>query len=287
MDSVELEIKRKYSNIPGNEAIFPQENFYTFVTSDQVQLHTYRYPCSSPSGLVIIFHGIHAYCNNYALVAKSLSEVGCEVAAFDWRGHGKSDGTRGLLPQFDVLLDDCCKFVLEISAQYSNLPLFLAGGSLGACMCIHVQRRITNVKGMILFSPALKANIKCFPSMPLVKGDPKLFCPYQELIDYLEENPYIYSGKIRAMSAATAAEGMSLAAEMIEDITTPFVAIQGSDDKVVDPEMVEVLKIRARLEENDKQVWMYEGLSHALIYEKEIYEILERVQRWITERINV
>ena len=36
----------------------------------------------------------------------------------------------------------------------------------------------------------------------------------------------------------------------------------------------------------DKTLWMYDGLSHAITYEKEIYEILIRVQGWVLERLD-
>ncbi|OMJ83831.1 hypothetical protein SteCoe_15129 [Stentor coeruleus] len=297
MDSVDIEIKKKYSHIPGNEVMFPIENFYDFRSRDGTKLYTYRYSVESPRCLVIIYHGLHAYCNNYALMAKYFAEVGCEVVAFDWRGHGKSEGLKGLLPSFDITLEDCLKFFREMSEYFPNLPIFIVGGSLGACICIHIQNQIKNIQGMILFSPAIKPNIKCqlfagtmakvvaslFPKMYLIKGDPNNFCPSEEVANYIEENPYIYTGKVRAGTIGTATRAMEKVVDLIDLISIPFVAIQGSNDKVIDPEMARIMCERALVE--DKSFWMYENLSHALIFEKEIYEILERVQKWIDERI--
>ena len=36
----------------------------------------------------------------------------------------------------------------------------------------------------------------------------------------------------------------------------------------------------------DKTLWMYDGLSHAITYKKEIYEILIRVQGWVLARLD-
>ena len=35
----------------------------------------------------------------------------------------------------------------------------------------------------------------------------------------------------------------------------------------------------------DKTLWMYDGLTHAITYEKEIYEISERIRTWVVERL--
>ena len=298
MSSVEIEVRNKFLNIPGNDVVFPQEDFYPFYTYDGLRLHTYRFPAASPQALFIIFHGLHAYGNNYALVAKNLSDIGCEVVALDWRGHGKSPGIKGLLPEFSILLADCVKFATEMSALYQGLPLYLVGGSLGACMCIHVQNQIKDIRGLILFSPALKMNVSCqwlgkfilkgctllSPSAKLIKADTSKMTPNAELLQYFQENPFVYTDRIRAGTAQAGSIALEKVLELIDTIETPFLAIQGGGDKVVDPEMVQVFYQNAPAK--DKTLWMYKGLSHALIYEEEIYKILKRVQEWVLERLH-
>ena len=56
MNSAEIEVRKKFSNIPGNEIIFPIEDFYPFSTDDGTRLHTYRFPAVNPSALFINFH---------------------------------------------------------------------------------------------------------------------------------------------------------------------------------------------------------------------------------------
>ena len=296
---MDAEVKKKYSHIPGNEAMFPIEDFHDFHTSDGFKLHTYRYPSPNPRCLFINFHGVHSYSNNYAIIAKHLSEVGCEVVAFDFRGHGKSEGPKGLLPPFAVLLDDCLKFLNEMQSLYPNLPVFLVGGSLGACICIHIQSKVHNIKGMVLFSPAIRPNFKCHslgrfllkglnklsPTTCLIKPDPKMFCPNEELAKYLEENPYCYTGKVRVGTMSCASEAMEKAVELVQSVQTAFVVIQGGDDQVVDPEMAEILYNTAPAAE--KKLWMYSGLSHALIFENAIFEMCQRLQEWVVTRLEV
>lgn len=301
MQKDDSEIKERFRHIPGNDAKFPIEDFIYFRSDGNEKLWTYKYPADKPAALVIIFHGLHAYCNNYAVMAKCFSEIGCEVVAFDWTGHGKSEGIRGFLRSYASLYNDSCRFICEMMSMYPNLPIYLAGGSLGGAISILAQHQLREskiIKGLILFSPAVKANVKCemlatglakfistlAPTLKLSKGDPEKFCPNEEVRRFILENPFIYSDKIRAGTLGTVIWTMQRAAELIPSLDVPFVVIQGGNDKVVDPEVAEALFKNAKAE--DKEFWMYSSLSHALLFENEIYEILGRVQDWLRYRIN-
>jgi acylglycerol lipase len=295
----DAEVRKKYSMIPGNEYSFPDEDFYQFFTCDGIKLHTYRFPSDSPQLLLISFHGMHEYQNSYAVVAKTLFSLGAEVVGIDWRGHGKSEGPRGLLPSFPVLLNDCLKFVDEMQKHYPGLPIFLFGHSLGACISLHIsEHRPGLIKGMMLMSPALgiqsrcegcfRTVLRCFgpccPGLRLIRPNLDSMSSDQNLIDYLHENKCVYTDRVRLGTIYTAAAGMNSGASIIKEIFTPFVAIQGTADVVVNPKMAELLYQNAPAE--DKNIWIYEGLSHGLMFEKEIYEICNRMQKWLEERMN-
>ena len=291
------ELKIKYSEVPGIENEFPIEDFIKFYSIDGLKLQTYKYPAKSPRCLVYTFHGLHGYSNNNATIAKYLSEINCEVLAFDQRGHGKSEGTRGLINSFDALVQDSINFIKETSKNY-DLPIFLHGGSMGGCLCLHIHNRLSDsIKGMVLFCPAIASTLKCqglvrcfaacisdcCPACLLVKPNPKQSIQNEQVINYLIENPYIYSDRVRIGTISSLSTGMNQAKEMVPFVTSPFVVIQGTDDKVVDPKMAQFLSLNAPVQ--DKSLWMYSGLGHTLSYEKEIYAICERVQQWVNERL--
>ena len=292
------DFRKKYS-LPGIECVFPIENFITFISSDGLNLHTYKYPSvNKPRCLVYMFHGLHGYCQNHAVMAKYLSEADCEVLSVDFRGHGKSEGPRGLLTDFSELLNDNLKFIKETSGLYDKLPIFLCGGSLGACLCIHISDKLGEmIAGMILMSPALDTTRKCqgfgyrllsclrkcCASQRLIRPHPADYISNQELIDYIVENPYIYTERIRLGTLTTVMQGMRGGRELIKSVSTPFVIVHGTDDKLVDPRMSELMYRNSPAK--DKSLWMYTGLSHTLAFEKEIYEISERMCQWVVERV--
>lgn len=293
------ELRKKYSGLPGIECFFPIENFFTFYSRDGLKIANYKYPSSRKTTcLVYFFHGLNGYSNNHAVIAKYLSESGCEVLSIDLRGHGKSEGTPGLIRDFDLLLDDCVKFIKETSGNYGNLPIFIGGGSLGACLCLHINQKLLGMfRGVILMSPALGSQRKCqsifycllslfhkcCPGQGLVRPNPREFCPDQKIVDYLEENPYIYTGKVRIGTLRSVMQGMKAGKALSTGLNVPFVIVHGSDDRVVDPEFSQVMYREAPVD--DKSLWMYNGLTHSLVFEKEIYEIAGRLQKWVNERV--
>ena len=292
------DFRKKYS-LPGIECLFPIENFINFFSSDGLKLHTYKYPSvNKPRCLVYMFHGLHGYCQNHAVVAKCLAEADCEVLSVDFRGHGKSEGPPGLLTEFPELLNDNIKFIKETSTLYDNLPIFLCGGSMGGCLCIHISTKLEGmIKGIILMSPALGTTRKCqslaycilscfrkcCARKLLIKPNPAEVCSNQELIEYLEENPYIYTDRVRLGTITTVMQGMKGGKGLIDSVNTPFVIVHGTDDRIVDPIWSEVMYRDAPVK--DKSLWMYTGLSHSLVFEKEIYEISERIRTWVVERL--
>ena len=110
----------------------------------------------------ITSHGLHNHAGSWAPLAKELATVGAEVWSFDYRGHGKSEGTFGHLESLEALVSDCCKFVELVAKTYEdqNLPLFLYGFSLGGLLAnITLLRTKAKIAGLLLGCPALTLDV--------------------------------------------------------------------------------------------------------------------------------
>lgn len=296
---MEAELKQKYKELPGTEGSFPEEDFMDFYSSDGLRLHTYKYPCDEPKCLLYSFHGLHAYSDYHSLIAMYMSDVGCEVLAFDQRGHGKSDGERGLICTFESILNDSIKFIEYTSSKYPGIPIYLLGSSMGASLCLLINEKMPGViKGMILMSPAIKSRSKLESLAYHLVGKLSCLCPGMfvatfddygaysnpNIRNYLLENPYVYNGGIRFGSISSVTTGMRQARELIDSLKTPFVVVQGTGDTIIDPQWSEELYNRAPA--IDKQLLIYEGLPHTFVFENDIYAICEKLQQWISARIS-
>jgi acylglycerol lipase len=107
---------------------------------------------------VLIFHGITGYSEPYGkLMAEELSGAGFPVFGLDLRGHGRSDGARGDLPNADRLSKDLCETLEFLKARFSRVVVL--GHSLGVlCALIAVHHCAEQVDGLILLSGARRTN---------------------------------------------------------------------------------------------------------------------------------
>ncbi len=102
------------------------------ITSDNQSLYVYKwYETNCDRGIVAIVHGIGEHGFRYNEVAKYFVNAGYIVYAFDYRGHGKSSGTRGFVNCYSELLDDVDLFINHIRINNPELDIILYGHSLG------------------------------------------------------------------------------------------------------------------------------------------------------------
>ncbi|HHV12691.1 MAG TPA: alpha/beta hydrolase [Clostridiales bacterium] len=89
-------------------------------------------------GIVQISHGMAETAERYERFAEALAKDGFIVYANDHRGHGKTAGSvdkLGYLADkdgFDWIVEDLHKLSVIIKKEYSDLPLFLFGHSMGS-----------------------------------------------------------------------------------------------------------------------------------------------------------
>ncbi len=128
----------------------PCENVTTR-TADGMRLNGWVIPAQQPRGVVVFFH---AYGDNRGQVlslARPLWESGISVVAFDFRGHGESQGhtiTFGDRERHDVVA--ACAFARH---RFPQQPLFVVGVSYGAAVALQALPDVPGVRAAWLDSP--------------------------------------------------------------------------------------------------------------------------------------
>lgn len=76
-------------------------------TGDELRLHLQRWATSaSPAhGTVQIVHGLGEHIGRYEGLAAALNTAGWHVTGHDHRGHGRSEGPRGIASSQSLLTD--------------------------------------------------------------------------------------------------------------------------------------------------------------------------------------
>ena len=130
-----------------------------FTAEDGTRLTTYRWaaPHQGARGRVHVIHGLGEHAGRYEGLAQRLRAQGFEVWAHDHRGHGRSDGPRGVLPHTAALIDDAAGVLRHVRAAHDDgLPCVVLGHSMGGLVAAALVARGTErVDGLVLSSPAL------------------------------------------------------------------------------------------------------------------------------------
>ena len=111
-----------------------------------------------PRAVLLIVHGLGEHSGRYADLAAFFCQRGWAVLALDRCGHGKSEGKRGHIPRYEMLLDEVIKLKTEATRLYSKLPICLYGHSMGGNIVLNylLRKGAASLKACVATAPALK-----------------------------------------------------------------------------------------------------------------------------------
>ena len=106
-------------------------------------------------GSIVLTHGMGEHSGRYAHVIRRLNTAGLRVLSWDLRGHGRSEGRRGDIRRYGLLVDDLRE--IWSLAQAGGGTVFLYGHSLGGQITLNfaVCHR-PEAAGLIITSPWLR-----------------------------------------------------------------------------------------------------------------------------------
>ncbi|MDT8340151.1 MAG: alpha/beta hydrolase [Longimicrobiales bacterium] len=101
------------------------------------RLRTLRWPVARPVGRVQLVHGLSEHLGRYHLLAEALNRAGYSVYGHDHRGHGRSQGRRGVVGRFEDLVADVhhLRGLADRLAPGPGAP-FLIAHSLGGLVAV-------------------------------------------------------------------------------------------------------------------------------------------------------
>ncbi|XP_068642470.1 uncharacterized protein [Aristolochia californica] len=252
-------------------------------------------------GILIVIHGLNEHSGRYAQFAQQLTVCNFGAYAMDWIGHGGSDGLHGYVPSLDHVVADTVIFLEKIKSENPGVPCFLFGHSTGGAVVLkaasysHIEKLL---EGIILTSPALRVK----PAHPIVgalapvvsilapkvqmkgankRGIPVSRDPAALVAKYTD--PLVYTGPIRARTGYEILRISSYLTQNMKSVTIPFFVLHGTADKVTDPLASQDLYNEAASEFKD--IKLYEGFLHDLLFEPEREEIAGDIMNWMEKKL--
>jgi len=279
-------------------------NNYYFSSFDGTRIF-YRVwkPLKEVKKIVIVSHGMGGHGEFFVLLADKLVNYGIMVISPDYRNHGYSDGEKGDLKSFKLILKDLSYFLKYIKVEYPGIPIFLFGESMGGITTINFAKHYPNdfldLSGLILFSPGIKPNIPkkfwlgiALIALPLLLF--RVFFPSKKVYStesdknegikspihqrYDKEEPQ-HIKKLSIRYILQVFKYMHKTSKIAPIISIPVIIFQGNLDKGISPEAVE--KFHEKLGAKDKKLFIIDEGYHALMTDPSFQDKWEILLEWI------
>lgn len=260
-------------------------------------------------GVVFMTHGYASdTCWLFQTTAIAYASWGYATYCADLLGHGRSDGLRGYLGDFEAAAGASLSFFLAVRKDpaYADLPAFLFGESMGGAVTLLMYLRSPPDAwtGIILSAPLLiipedmkPSKVKLFLFGMLfgladtwqVMADKKMVrnsIRDREKLRVMLANPRIYTGPPRLGTMREIARVTEYLQGMFAKVTVPFLAVHGTVDGITAPEGSKMLYEKA--ESADKSLTLFDGFYHSLIQgesEENSRKVLAGMKEWIDERV--
>ena len=127
---------------------------------DQTELFFQTWTPEKIRGVLLLTHGLAEHSECYHNLARTLSDDGWLVYAWDMRGHGRSEGKRGYVANISNFVDDLGNFHKLVAAKHPNENLVFFGHSLGGLVTMRfLETRKVDYAALALSSPCVGLSI--------------------------------------------------------------------------------------------------------------------------------
>jgi len=255
-------------------------------------------PDKKPKAVLLVAHGLAEHSGRYKNLVDYFVPKGYAVYALDHRGHGKSEGTRSYVDNFNDYLIDLRTFFDMACKDSKNTKIFLFGHSLGGTIAtayaVEHQDELAGlmVSGSTLVpatsvSPALLAIAgvvsALVPKMGVTLLDASAISRDQAVVDAYVNDPLVFRGKIPARTGAELARMWKQLPDQMPSIKLPILIMHGSADRLSDPQGSKLLF--ERVGSKDKTLKLYDNCYHEICNEPEREQVFADMETWLKKHI--
>lgn len=246
----------------------------------------------NPKANVVIVHGIFEHFSRYNYLVNKLNEQGYNVYRYDARGHGRSEGEKGDLKEYNHFLLDLDNYI-DLIKKESSLKVVLLGHSMGGLVatsyaCISDKIDYLVLSGACNITPKAARALRFIPTFITSKINYKNnlgkgVCGDEEVVNAYNNDPLVLkSGKMRLLKNAFI-RGCDLVKNNIDKISVPTLVMHGKEDGIVESSTGEWTYNNLKVE--DKELKMYDGLYHEIFNEVKKDEVIEDLLSWLNIKL--
>ena len=274
-----------------------QEGFFSGRRNTRIY-HQCWLPDQAPRAILMITHGLGEHSGRYANVVDYFVPRGYGVYAFDYVGHGKSEGARMYVERFGDYIDETIGFFGKVCAWQPGKPIFLVGHSLGGLVgAIYLLDNQAGLAGAVLSGPLVKADdsitsltimvskllSRLAPRAGILPLDAATISRDPAVVQAYIDDPLVYTGKVPARTGAEMLGAMQRIGAEAGKITLPILILHGGADRLVNPQGAVML--HDTVSSRDKTLKIYDGFYHEVYNEPEHEQVLGDVEAWLEARM--
>ncbi|MCI4321220.1 MAG: lysophospholipase [Thermoplasmata archaeon] len=244
----------------------------------------------------VLVHGLKDHGGRYGELAEVLTTGGTAVAAFDLRGHGRSDGPRAFVRRFSDYGSDLGAEIEAVRLRFPDRPVFLFGHSLGGAVAArYALDRSGELAGLVLSAPALrepattpKAAAVIVRFLSAIAPRARVFRPeiagfsrIPAVLEAMANDPLIDQ---RPVPARTAAELLRTMPTILADaarLSSPLLVLHGTGDRITDPSGS--ASFVGLVGSAHRRLVTVPGAFHDLLHEPEAGQLRATIANWIQD----
>ena len=261
----------------------------------RLRLHYRTWEVPAPEAGILVVHGLFEHGGRYREFAEYMGASRISTFALDVRGHGASEGRRGHIRRFDVLLQDLDRFRREVQGLLPiGVPLFLLGHSMGGLIALrYLEEFDVPFAGAVITSPwlgtaynaprwkVLLGNVfnRILPAFPFtvqLDGDDLTHDP-ERAADY-EDDPQIHS-TITPRMFTELNGAIETAFRRGDRIDVPVLFLLAGDDTVVSTDRS--LAFARSLPSVRVSTEVLEGMRHEVLQEQGRAAVYAEIRDWV------
>ena len=255
-------------------------------------------PEGEVKAVLLVVHGLGEHCGRYMNVVNHFVPLGYAVYGFDHIGHGRSDGKREYVERFSDYTDTLTVYFEMVKGWQAGKPVFLFGHSMGGLIAsYYLLDHQDSFRGAVISAPAVKVSDSISrvtiimgrilsvlaPKMGLLRLEDNYISRDSKVVEAYVNDPLVFHGKTTARMGAELLKAMFRVTAEADRISLPFIVVQGSEDKIVDPGGGQMLYAKAG--SADKTIKIYDGLFHEVLNEPERARVLKDVEAWLAAHL--
>jgi alpha-beta hydrolase superfamily lysophospholipase len=272
-------------------------------SSDGLALQGQAWPLAGRAvrGSVLVVHGLGEHVGRHAALAARLNAWGWQVAGYDLRGHGRSGGPRGGLPDADAMLRDLALAIDAVRAAWPG-PLVLLGHSMGGLIAARFVAGVLDgapawrreVDALVLSSPALDPGMNAGQKLLLAllgRLAPKLAVGNGLKPEWISRDPAVVAAyvadplvhdRVTPRLARFFVDGGAFVVAAAPRWRLPTLLLWAGADRCVAPAGSAAFAAAAPPGVLRSQV--FAGLAHEIFNEPEKDEVFAALGAWLAER---